>query len=95
MAKAASRPFEIDVHERERLLRMIRAASTPQRIAKRCAIAWHASRGMAERAIAQKVGVARRTVVLWKSRFHEGGVDALLIDRPGRGRKRRVVVEGG
>lgn len=88
MAKAASKPFELPATERERMLRMMRAGSTPQRLARRCAIAWYVSRGLPERAIADKVGVSRRTVVLWKRRFLESGVEALLVDRPGRGRRR-------
>ncbi|MBL8140053.1 MAG: helix-turn-helix domain-containing protein [Acidobacteria bacterium] len=95
MVRAERQAFEMGPHQRERLIRMMRAGSTPQRLAKRCAIAWHASHGLPERAIAETVGVARRTVVLWKARFRQGGVDALLVDRPGRGRKRRVAAEHG
>ena len=86
MAKSADKTVEVSAHEHARLAKVMRAPSTPQRVAKRCQIVWLATQGMSERAIADKVGVARRTVVLWKRRYTDGGVDALLTDRPRSGR---------
>ena len=33
------------------------------------------------------MGVSRRTVALWKTRYLSGGAGTVLVDAPGRGRK--------
>ena len=43
--------------------------------------------GHGVKAIAERLGVARATVRLWRQRFSESGPEALLRDAPGRGRK--------
>ena len=44
-----------------------------------------AADGMSNTAIAEKVGVSRPTVLLWRGRYETGGVAALQdLDRPGR-----------
>jgi transposase len=76
-------------HERARaiLKHWIRAATTPQRVARRSRIvlAWLEGRSVDQIAASQKVSKA--TVRLWVSRFERGGSDALLHDAPGRGRR--------
>jgi transposase len=42
--------------------------------------------GFSQAAVANQLGVSRRTVGVWKQRFLEGGAPALQHDRPGRGR---------
>jgi transposase len=44
--------------------------------------------GMSSRAAARALGVSRHTVDLWRKRFEDGGCQALVSDKPGRGRKR-------
>jgi len=45
-----------------------------------------ASEGVPNRQIALRLGASAPTVQLWRSRFEAGGVAALEIDKPGRGR---------
>jgi transposase len=40
-------------------------------------------------AIAEELGLTRTTVLLWRTRFAEGGCDALVEDAPRSGRARR------
>src|SRR4051812_34725674 len=46
-----------------------------------------ASAGASNSAIARALGVSRPTVILWRSRFAEGGTAVLSETKPGRGRK--------
>jgi len=47
--------------------------------------------GLSARQAARAVGTSRHTADLWRRRFLEGGCDALLKDKTGRGRKPRSV----
>jgi transposase len=51
-----------------------------------------AADGLTDRSIADRLGVTRQTVRLWRRRFASGPA-ALAHDAPGRGRKPRVSVE--
>lgn len=73
--------------QRDELLRWSRAATTPQRVVTRSTIVLLAAAGWADSRIAAELGISRRTVSLWRSRFAEGGTRLLLVDAPGRGRK--------
>lgn len=82
--------------DREELLRRLRSSTTPERIAVRSAVVLLASAGWSDSRIASTIGVTRRTVALWRSRYIRGGCGALLVDAPGRGRKpgrNREVIE--
>jgi len=52
-----------------------------------------AQEGLANRAIARRLDISRPTVILWRERFAQGGVQALTEDAPGRGRKRAITPE--
>lgn len=83
--KDGIRPLTND--QREELLRWSRASTTPQRVVTRSTIVLLASAGWADSRIAAELGISRRTVSLWRSRFADGGTRLLLVDAPGRGRK--------
>lgn len=86
----------IEPQDRDEMLRMARAASTRPRIAMRMIVVLLAGAGWKDARIAAALGVSRRTVALWRARFAAGGMPALLVDAPGRGRKpgrNREIVE--
>jgi transposase len=72
------------------LQRWLKAPTTPQRVARRSRIVLLALEGLREQEIAEKAGVSRPTVRLWLSRFDKLGVEGLLRDAPGRGRRPSV-----
>jgi transposase len=53
----------------------------------RCRIVLAAADGQSDVAIAQRLSVNRKTVILWRQRFSEQGFDGLWEIAPGRGRK--------
>jgi transposase len=73
--------------DRQLLQRWLKAPTTPQRVVRRSRIVLLALDGLREQEIAAKAGVSRPTVRLWLSRFDNLGVEGLLHDAPGRGRR--------
>ena len=70
-----------------------KAPNTPQGIALRAKIVLLAAEGAANNRIATELGITRTTVILWRRRFQESGVDALTHIRPGRGRRVSISAE--
>lgn len=79
-------PLQITAEQQVGLERMVRAATTEQRLARRARMVLAAGRGHALAAIARDEGVAPDTVARWRHRFAEHGI-AGLFDRPRSGRR--------
>jgi transposase len=79
--------LQIGLIHRRALGAWIRAGTTPQRVAKRARIVLLAGDGLSARAIARRLNVSPRTVMLWRRRFQTGGPESLWRDAPGRGRR--------
>lgn len=74
----------------ERLRRLVRTRTTPQRVVERARIVLASSRGLSGNAICEEVGVSRPTVTMWLDRYEAEGVEGLLQDRPRSGRPRQI-----
>ena len=72
-----------------RLARNVRSSSALAGLAQRSRIVLLAADGMANEAIAERVGVATNTVLAWRRRYVERGL-AGLADQPRSGRPRRI-----
>ena len=77
-------------HDRELLEQFARAPKTPQRVALRARIVLGAAAGRSVNGLAQELAVSRPTVLLWRRRYVDAGVDGLLKDAPRPGRKKRI-----
>ena len=86
MASASSSTVVSD-EQRAVLERWVGAQKTPQSVALRARIVLLAAEGEPNSQIARTLAVSRPTVILWRSRFAEGGTAALTETKPGRGRK--------
>ena len=86
MASALAETVILD-DQRAILERWVGAQKTPQSVALRARVVLLAAAGASNSAIARALGVSRPTVILWRSRFAEGGTAALTETKPGRGRK--------
>jgi len=75
--------------DRERLAEWVRSSSIRAGLAQRARIVLLAAEGMANTAIAERVGVSRPTVIGWRARYAAGGL-AGLTDEPRSGRPRHV-----
>ena len=71
--------------QKQRLTTWARAATTPQRLARRARIILGSAAGVGTRRLAQQERMSRTTVQRWRARFMAAGCDG-LPDRPRRGR---------
>jgi transposase len=88
-------PLGLRDGDRERLVRLSRAASVRAGLAQRARIVLLAADGVSHAEIGRLVGVSRPTVIGWRERYEQAGLAGLADrDRPGRPRTvdRRTVV---
>ena len=67
----------------------VRSKSSPARAVERARIVLLAAKGLSAETIAERVGCGRGTVLLWRSRFSDQGLEA-LIDKERAGRPRTL-----
>ena len=73
--------------EEQQLRQWVSAFGTPQQVCLRSRIVLAAASGQSDSAIAREMEVNRNTVILWRRRFQQEGLDGLWEIAPGRGRK--------
>ena len=73
--------------EQQKMEQWTATHGTPQQVALRCRIVLAAAAGESDVTIAQRLSVNRNTVILWRKRFADEGLDGLWDIAPGRGRK--------
>lgn len=66
----------------------MRAGSTPQKVVLRIRIVLGSADGVANHALATELRTRRSTVLRWRRRFEQAGVEGLLEDAPRPGRRR-------
>src|SRR5688572_8196680 len=81
------KPCHLSTVERQKIEQWSVAHGTPQQVALRCRIVLGAAAGESDVALAKRLSVNRNTVILWRERFGEEGLDGLWDIAPGRGRK--------
>src|SRR5256885_3354900 len=86
---APAAALSLDQVQRQLLESLLRAGSTPQRVARKCQVVLLASEGLSNNAIAQQMGVSRPTVIATRAAFARGGVEAIR-QKQKRKRSRRV-----
>jgi transposase len=84
MPRAAA-PLEIPPRDKKRLHSWTRSRNISAALAQRARIVLLAGRGYSNTEIAEKAGVSRPTVILWRNRYEQGGIGALEdLARSGR-----------
>lgn len=84
--------LEMSEPQHRELQRLVGAPTTPQRVVSRARIVLARAAGRTQLATAAELGVSRPAVIRWERRFAALGVDGLLKDAPGRGRKSSIPV---
>jgi transposase len=85
MANRPAAPLELHEGDHPRLTAMTRSPTVRAGLAQRARILLLAAEGLSNTEIADKVGVSRPTVLVWRQRYVELGLDGLLDrSRPGR-----------
>ena len=83
--------------DRSRLEALLRSTTVAAGVAQRARIVLLASEGLRNAEIADRVGVSRPTVNVWRSRYVDAGMAGLVdVDRPGRPKtvdQRKIIAE--
>jgi len=86
-------PLVLKPDQKRTLEAWVRAQKTPQSIVRRARIVLMAASGLSNNRIAIELSTSRPTVIEWRRRFQESGVDALTRITPGRGRRVSIPAE--
>jgi len=88
MANHPAAPLLLRQDDREELTRLARSTSVRAGLAQRARIVLLAAEGISNTAIAEKVGTTRNTVIAWRARYEQAGIEGLAdADRSGRPRR--------
>jgi transposase len=88
VANKSAEPLLLRTGDQIELERLTRSSTVPAAMAQRARIVLLAADGVANYVIAERVGVTRPTVNLWRSRYAENGLAGLVGEkRPGRPRQ--------
>jgi hypothetical protein len=82
----AAPPLRITGNQREQLEGWSRSRVVPHRQVLRARIVLMAAEGVANQVIAERVGTSRPSVLKWRARFQNAGIDG-LEEAEGRGPK--------
>jgi transposase len=82
--------IELSPEESKRLKRMANSSTASVREARRAALVLLAAEGLSNQEIGERLGVGRVQVGRWRTRYAEGGLAAIVQDRPRGGRPRQV-----
>jgi transposase len=93
MARQSPFVIELDDEDRRRLESLARRRTAEQRMVVRARIVLAAANGEENVSIAGRLGVALNTVIKWRKRFCEEGMDGLL-ERKRSGRPRAFPPSG-
>jgi transposase len=80
-------PITLSDDERATLRAWARSRTRPSRQVQRAKMILWAADGLGNREIAERLGVVRATVALWRARFAAERIAGITRERPGRGRK--------
>ena len=78
----AKEPLKMIEEQKETLQKWVKAGTTPQRIVLRSRVCLLAAEGKSNNAIASALKTSRPTVLLWRSRFGEKGIEGLTMNAP-------------
>lgn len=93
MPLPAAPKLALSESERRKLLAISRHRSTPRGVALRVDIIRGAADGIANRVLARSLSTSLPTVLLWRRRYENEGIQALLEDRPRSGRPKQISVK--
>lgn len=83
-------PLTLNSMDRAALNRLVRSPQTPQKVVFRAMIVLGAAEGTSNNQLAQELSTSRPTILKWRGRFVEAGVEGLLKDAPRPGRNKRI-----
>lgn len=92
MRKAAD-PLKIVAPDKEFMDEFLRCGNTPQKVVFRIRIVLAAGAGTANAEIARTLATTKSSVLKWRARYEELGLEGILEDAPRSGRKKTISAE--
>jgi transposase len=86
----SAEPLAISPTQKAVLEQLVRSPKTSQKVVFRAMIVLGAGEGTSNNQLAQQLSTSRPTVIKWRDRFAEVGVEGLLRDAPRPGRRKRI-----
>jgi transposase len=83
----------VSAEEKILLEQLLNAGSTPQNVAFRIRVILGASQGVSNNELARRLSTTRTTILKWRQRFAESGIEGILTDAPRPGRKKTISAE--
>lgn len=69
---------------------LLRCGTTPQRVVFRIQVLLGSADGLANNRLAAELKTTRSTVIKWRDRYRESGLEGVLEDAPRSGRKKII-----
>jgi len=88
-----AKSLRVSTQDRELLTSLVQSGRTAQRVVLRARIVLGAADGRSNNGLAHELGITRPTVLLWRDRFKQAGVQGLLKDAPRPGRRKKIAVK--
>ena len=85
--------LSVNLKNRRELTRLVRNPRTPQKLVLRASIVLGAADGVSNNQLAQELATSRPTVIQWRRRYQQAGLEGLLQDAPRPGRKKQITAE--
>lgn len=92
MRKAAD-PLNVSAPDKDLMQEFLRCGNTPQKVAFRIRIMLAAAAGTSNAEIARTLSTTKTSVLKWRSRYEELGIEGILEDAPRSGRKKTITTE--
>ena len=79
---SSAEAIAVNAEEKMLLEQLLSAGSTPQNIAFRIRIILGAAEGVSNSELAGRLSTTRMTILKWRQRFTELGIEGILADAP-------------
>lgn len=83
-------PITISKPDREFMEELIRSGNTPQKVIFRIGIVLGAADGISNAQLVRNLGTTKSSVLKWRARYRESGLEGILDDAPRSGRKKTI-----
>lgn len=88
-----ARALEVTKSDEELMDQLLRNGSTPQKLVFRIKVVLGAASGVSNRELARSLDTTKSSVLKWRSRYLQLGLDGILEDAPRSGRRKTITAE--
>src|ERR1700709_735993 len=83
-------PITISKGDRALMDEFLRAGNTPQKVAFRICVVLGAAAGIPNAQLARDLATTKSSVLKWRGRYRDGGLEGILEDLPRSGRHKTI-----